>query len=215
MGKPNTQLKNIVAGREKKEVISKEILSFDDEIFKNTKYGEFLIQKGYEIALINVKGSLALGKILEEVAQTLSREEGGEGTYLKWLEYMNINRITSWRNRTRYKLYIEAEKEDVKELIAILPFKYIQIINNFEEKTKILPLLENTQLKEAIFFLDELDKNNILSKKTEKENYEEEINFSTFFKKYKVKINEISEEKKEKINSLLKEIESLLKEDSN
>lgn len=122
-----------------KEIISKDTLNYDNEIYSG-EYGDFLRQKSYELTLINAKGALALGKIFEEVYQTLGKETG-EGIYLEWLKSNNFNRTTAWRYKQKYNLYLEVSSEKGKEIVALLPFRLISEICQHEQKDTIIELL--------------------------------------------------------------------------
>lgn len=122
-----------------KEIISKDTLNYDNEIYSG-EYGDFLKQKSYELTLINAKGALALGKIFEEVYQTLGKETG-EGIYLEWLKSNNFNRTTAWRYKQKYNLYLEVSSEKGKEIVALLPFRLISEICQHEQKDTIIELL--------------------------------------------------------------------------
>ena len=122
-----------------KEIISKDTLNYDNEIYSG-EYGDFLRQKSYELTLINAKGALALGKIFEEVYQTLGKENG-EGIYLEWLKSNNFNRTTAWRYKQKYNLYLEVSSEKGKEIVALLPFRLISEICQHEQKDTIIELL--------------------------------------------------------------------------
>lgn len=122
-----------------KEIISKDTLNYDNEIYSG-EYGDFLRQKSYELTLINAKGALALGKIFEEVYQTLGKENG-EGIYLKWLKSNNFNRTTAWRYKQKYNLYLEVSSEKGKEIVALIPFRLISEICQHEQKDTIIELL--------------------------------------------------------------------------
>lgn len=124
-----------------KEIISKDTLNYDNEIYSG-EYGDFLKQKSYELTLINAKGALALGKIFEEVYQTLGKETG-EGIYLEWLKSNNFNRTTAWRYKQKYNLYLEVSSEKGKEIVALLPFRLISEICQHEQKDTIIELLNN------------------------------------------------------------------------
>lgn len=206
----NTSLKESLNTRIKKEIVSKENLDFSNQVYFGEK-GEFLKQKSYEISLISVKGALALGKIFEEVYQELGKDKNsseGEGIYLEWLKTNNYSRVTAWRYRQKYNLYMKVNEKG-KELIALLPFdliallskeedEYIDLINQGITKEELKGLLLQGHIKENI-------ENKIQLKKVD------DFNFLEIGKVFNEKYSSLKEKDKVEVRKLLEKLEKILK----
>lgn len=206
----NTSLKESLNTRIKKEIVSKENLDFSNQVYFGEK-GEFLKQKSYEISLILVKGALALGKIFEEVYQELGKDKNsseGEGIYLEWLKTNNYSRVTAWRYRQKYNLYMKVNEKG-KELIALLPFdliallskeedEYIDLINQGITKEELKGLLLQGHIKENI-------ENKIQLKKID------DFNFLEIGKVFNEKYSSLKEKDQAEVRKLLEKLEKILK----
>lgn len=201
-------LKEALSSRAKKEILNIEHLDFSNEIYSGEQ-GEFLKQKSYELALINVKGSLALGKIFEEVYKELGRENG-EGIYLQWLKINNYNRITAWRYRQKYNLYMEVSDKG-KEIVALMPFKVISDIYKQEDANRktIVELLNDganiSEIKDilSIEHKDEIETENLTFAF-------EDFNFKKLERNIKENYQTLQKKDKEKVLKLLKELDKIL-----
>lgn len=202
-------LKEALMTRAKKEIISMESLNFNNEIYLGEQ-GDFLKQKSYEIATISIKGALALGKIFEEVYNKLGKESGS-GIYIEWLKTNNFNRITAWRYRQKYNLYVEVSEKG-KEIVALLPFDIISLIYQQDEENRkaIINLINDGAGKEEIKEL--LSPLQIDSKIKSNEDFNfEKFNFGILEKEIKEKYNSLEEKEKKELVKLLEKIEKILK----
>lgn len=203
----NTNIKEVLNTRVKKEIVSKEIFDFSNEIYSGEK-GEYLKQKSYEISLISIKGALALGKIFEEVFQELGKNnKEGEGIYIEWLKSNNFNRITAWRYRQKYNLYNKVNEKG-KELIAILPFDIISLISKEEEEyiDLINSGITKEELKELLLQekIGSVDEKKIELKKID------DFNFLEIGKAFNEKFSSLKEKEQLEVRKLLKKIEKIL-----
>lgn len=202
------KLKEILNTRVKKEVINKEHLDYSNEIYYGEQ-GEFLKQKSYELALINVKGSLALGKIFEEVYQKLGREKG-EGVYIEWLNINNYNRITAWRYRQKYNLYMEVSEKG-KERVALMPFRVISDIYKQDETNRkaIIELLNDGANIAEIKDILALEHKDIIENEKPIFTFEN-FNFKKLEKNIKENYQSLQQKDKEKVLKLLKKLNDIL-----
>lgn len=205
----NTSLKESLNTRVRKEIVSKESLDFSNQVYFGEK-GEFLKQKSYEISLISVKGALALGKIFEEVYQELGKDKNsneGEGIYLEWLKTNNYSRVTAWRYRQKYNLYMKVDEKG-KELVALLPFdliallskekdEYIDLLNKGITKEELKELLLQEQIKESSERKNELKK-------------VDDFNFLEIGKVFNEKYSSLKEKDQIEVRKLLEKLEKIL-----
>lgn len=205
----NTSLKESLNTRVKKEIVSKENLDFSNQIYFSEK-GEFLKQKSYEISLISVKGALALGKIFEEVYQELGRDKHsneGEGIYLEWLKTNNYNRVTAWRYRQKYNLYMKANEKG-KELIALLPFDLIALLSKDEDE--YIDLINNGISKDELKELLLQEKIEVHSEKKIDLKKVDEFNFSKIGEVFNQKYSSLKEKDQIEVRRLLEKLEKIL-----
>lgn len=198
------KLKEVLTGREKnKDIININSLNFEDELFFDED-GEYLKQKSYEVALINVKGSLALGKIFKEVFEKLGNSK--TGTYEKWIAFNGFNKRTALRYRKKFELY-QAVSNEKKEQIALMSFELVEKISNgnVEEYIELINNgISNDELKAELKSNFQIENKEIRIAP---------VNFNLDFKIFKNIENEIEnldETKKIKVEKLLVEIQKIL-----
>lgn len=198
------KLKEVLTGREKnKDIININSLNFEDELFFDED-GEYLKQKSYEVALINVKGSLALGKIFKEVFEKLGNSK--TGTYEKWIAFNGFNKRTALRYRKKFELY-QAVSNEKKEQIALMSFELVEKISNgnVEEYVELINNgISNDELKAELKSNFQIENKEIRIAP---------VNFNLDFKIFKNIENEIEnldETKKIKVEKLLVEIQKIL-----
>lgn len=198
------KLKEVLTGREKnKDIININSLNFEDELFFDED-GEYLKQKSYEVALINVKGSLALGKIFKEVFEKLGNSK--TGTYEKWIAFNGFNKRTALRYRKKFELY-QAVSNEKKEQIALMSFELVEKISNgnIEEYVELINNgISNDELKAELKSNFQIENKEIRIAP---------VNFNLDFKIFKNIENEIEnldETKKIKVEKLLVEIQKIL-----
>ncbi|MGL5567864.1 MAG: hypothetical protein ACRDB9_01340 [Cetobacterium sp.] len=198
------KLKEVLTGREKnKDIINLNSLNFEDELFFDED-GEYLKQKSYEVALINVKGSLALGKIFKEVFEKLGNSK--TGTYEKWIVFNGFNKRTALRYRKKFELY-QAVSNEKKEQIALMSFELVEKISNgnVEEYIELINNgISNDELKAELKSNFQIENKEIRIPP---------VNFDLDFKIFKNIENEIEnldKTKKMKVEKLLVEIQKIL-----
>ncbi|MDX8337448.1 hypothetical protein [Candidatus Cetobacterium colombiensis] len=210
---------------EKKDVVSaneinqKEIeniinISLFKELTTDEKIIDLLLKSSIEIFKIQAKNVIELGKIFKNVFDEL----GGEGSkytglYEKWLVVNNISKSTALRYRKRYELYSSVTL-DKKNIILLLPQKYIDLIYLEENKNKFIELInKGANKKEIMELIDNQEMIIPISEKTEE--IITEFNYIPKFIKFSNeidnKIKELDEKKKRDLQKYLKKIEELLK----
>lgn len=197
----------------------KEIFSIDDEVFNSlTNDGElieYLKNKSLEMLKIQGNNIIMLGKNLTEVFEELGRKGSPEGLYIKYLEFNGYKKDTALRLRKRYELFKKSKSEVVKQLVAILPVRSIELL--YKEQENILPELERNS--ENLTYKKTLE---ILKKSNEsielKDKIEEEVSYSfnferidSLYRRINNQYEELDEKRKEKLGKLFWEIEKLLK----
>lgn len=201
------------------EISQKEIEDIIDiNLFKKLTTDEkiinLLLKSSIEIFKIQAKNVIELGKIFKNVFDEL----GGEGSkyvglYEKWLIVNNISKSTALRYRKRYELYSSVTL-DKKNLILLLPQKYIDLIYLEENKNKIIELInKGANKKEIVELIDNQEIIIPISEKTKE--VIKEFNYIPKFIKFSFevdnKIKELDEKKKRDLQKYLKKIEELLK----
>lgn len=197
----------------------KEIFFIDDEVFNSlTNDGElieYLKNKSLEMLKIQGNNIIMLGKNLTEVFEELGRKGSPEGLYIKYLEFNGYKKDTALRLRKRYELFKKSKSEVVKQLVAILPVRSIELL--YKEQENILPELERNS--ENLTYKKTLE---ILKKSNEsielKDKIEEEVSYSfnferidSLYRRINNQYEELDEKRKEKLGKLFWEIEKLLK----
>ncbi|MGL5593420.1 MAG: hypothetical protein ACRDDH_05745 [Cetobacterium sp.] len=202
-----------------KEINQKEIENLIDiNIFKgitsDEKIVNLLLNSSIELFNIQAKNVIELGRIFKNVYDEL----GGEGSkytglYEKWLLVNNISKSTALRYRKRFELYDNIIPEK-KNVILLLPQKYIDLIYLEENKDKYITLInKGANNKEIIELIDNQD---IVIPILEKSKKEVDINFNfipkfiKFSSEIDYKIKELDDKKKRDLQKYLKKIEELL-----
>ena len=208
--------KNIVPTN---EINQKEIEDIIDvnlfkELTTDEKILDLLLKSSIEIFKVQTKNVIELGKIFKNVFDEL----GGEGSkylglYEKWLIANNISKSTALRYRKRYELYSSVTL-DKKNIILLLPQKYIDLIYLEENKNRIIELINKGANKKEIVEL--IDNQEIIIPISEKsKEVITEFNYVPKFIKFSSeidnKIKELDEKKKRDLQKYLKKIEELLK----
>lgn len=199
-------LKNALKTRENRsnEIISMEHLDFSNEIFKG-EIGTYLKQKSFEIAVINTKGALALGKVFNEVFEKFGNQNSG--TYEKWIELSGYNKRTALRYRKKFELFnlVEGSK---KQEIVMYSFELIekifqenieeivQMINDGMKKQELMEFLTKPKEEEKIALVTEFKVEDYKGIFNNIENFETKIKSldskkQSELKKYLEKIMEI------------------------
>lgn len=208
--------KNIVPTNEINQKEIEDIININllKELTTDEKIIDLLLKSSIEIFKVQAKNVIELGKIFKDVFDTL----GGEGSkyvglYEKWLIVNNISKSTALRYRKRYELYSSVTL-DKKNLILLLPQKYIDLIYLEENKNKIIELInKGANKKEIVEIIDNQEIIIPISEKTKE--VIKEFNYIPKFIKFSSevdnKIKELDEKKKRDLQKYLKKIEELLK----
>lgn len=208
--------KNIVPTNEINQKEIEDIININllKELTTDEKIIDLLLKSSIEIFKVQAKNVIELGKIFKNVFDEL----GGEGSkyvglYEKWLIVNNISKSTALRYRKRYELYSSVTL-DKKNLILLLPQKYIDLIYLEENKNKIIELInKGANKKEIIELFDNQEIIIPISEKTKE--VIKEFNYIPKFIKFSSevdnKIKELDEKKKRDLQKYLKKIEELLK----
>ncbi|MBC2856987.1 hypothetical protein H3N56_11140 [Cetobacterium sp. 2A] len=189
---------------------NKEIIGIENLNFKNNSLflgedGDYLKQKSYEVALITIKGSLALGKIFKEVIERLGNNK--TGTYERWLEFNGFHKRTALRYRKKYELYQSVNPEK-RSNVALMSFELIEKISN--ENIKEYIELINSGITTEDLKIELADKKIQKSEKEEKKDTSFDFNFKVF-ENLEDEIKQLDNKKKQRVEKLLLEIKKLLK----
>lgn len=208
--------KNIVPTNEISQKEIEDIININlfKELTTDEKIIDLLLKSSIEIFKVQAKNVIELGKIFKNVFDEL----GGEGSkyiglYEKWLIANNISKSTALRYRKRYELYSSVTL-DKKNLILLLPQKYIDLIYLEENKSRIIELInKGANKKEIVELIDNQEIIIPISEKTKE--VIKEFNYVPKFIKFSSevdnKIKELDEKKKRDLQKYLKKIEELLK----
>lgn len=202
---------NEINQKEIEDIININLLK---ELTTDEKIIDLLLKSSIDIFKVQSKNVIELGKIFKNVFDEL----GGEGSkyvglYEKWLIVNNISKSTALRYRKRYELYSSVTL-DKKNLILLLPQKYIDLIYLEENKNKIIELInKGANKKEIVELIDNQEIIIPISEKTKE--VIKEFNYIPKFIKFSSevdnKIKELDEKKKRDLQKYLKKIEELLK----
>lgn len=208
--------KNIIPTNEINQKEIEDIIDINlfKELTTDEKILDLLLKSSIEIFKVQTKNVIELGKIFKNVFDEL----GGEGSkylglYEKWLIVNNISKSTALRYRKRYELYSSVTL-DKKNIILLLPQKYIDLIYLEENKNRIIELINKGANKKEIVEL--IDNQEIIIPISEKsKEVITEFNYVPKFIKFSSevdnKIKELDEKKKRDLQKYLKKIEELLK----
>ena len=209
---------NLIAEKEankKKELISQStlvdyneedipLLNMINEISDNKEIQELLKKSSIKFLNTISNSTLELGKLFEEVAGELKKQGSPDGIYIKWLESINMNRMTALRYRRRYQLFRGMKDINGQKTVSLLSSRVIDLI--FKEKveqTAIELLNDGANEKDIKALLD----NKVVTLSTPIEprleifEIAERANF--IFNEFNNKVNDLSEEEKIQVNNLL------------
>lgn len=202
---------NEINQKEIEDIININLLK---ELTTDEKIIDLLLKSSIDIFKVQSKNVIELGKIFKNVFDEL----GGEGSkyvglYEKWLIINNISKSTALRYRKRYELYSSVTL-DKKNLILLLPQKYIDLIYLEENKNKIIELInKGANKKEIVEIIDNQEIIIPISEKTKEvvKDFNYVPKFIKFSSEVDNKIKELDEKKKRDLQKYLKKIEELLK----
>ena len=153
--------------------------------------------------------NILLGSVFIEVQDYLSNLENADATYIKWLESNGFNRMTALRYKRRAEIYNSLTSSKAKYFIGITSQRIIDEIAKAENKEEIINYLE--EMEEFDNIEDFLKKDIVLEIEEKKEKGNIEI--KERIKKLPLKnIEKLDTEKQKQIDSLVHQIEELLKE---
>lgn len=208
--------KNIVSTNEINQKEIEDIININifKELTTDEKILDLLFKSSIEIFKIQTKNVIELGKIFKNVFDEL----GGEGSkylglYEKWLIANNISKSTALRYRKRYELYNNVIPSK-KNIILLLPQKYIDLIYLKENRNEIIELInKEANKKDIIEFIDNQEIIIPISEKSK--DVITEFNYIPQFIKFSSevdnKIKELDENKKRDLQKYLKKIDELLR----
>lgn len=215
---------NLIAEKEankKKELMSQStlvdyneedisLLNMINEISDNKEIQELLKKSSIKFLNTISNSTLELGKLFEEVAGELKKQGSPDGIYIKWLESINMNRMTALRYRRRYQLFQGMKDINGQKTVSLLSSRVIDLI--FKEKVEqtAIELLNDGANEKDIKALLE---NKVITLSTPDEpkleifEIAERVNF--IFNEFNNKVNDLSEEEKIQVNNLLSKIEKI------
>lgn len=201
---------NAIEKIKKNDVKNKDILDINHYQYihftENSEVDDFLNDQSFKILNLSAGANIFLGSIFIEVQDYLSSLENSDATYVKWLESNGFNRMTALRYKKRAEIYNSLNSSKAKYFIGITSQKIIDEISKFENRDEIIEALEKMEdFNEIEVFL----KKDIIEieEKVEKEN----IEIKQRIKKLPLKnIEKLDNEKQDKINNLVSQIEEIL-----
>lgn len=201
---------NAIEKVKKNDVKNKDILDINHYQYihftEDSEVDDFLNDQSFKILNLSAGANIFLGSIFIEVQDYLSSLENSDATYVKWLESNGFNRMTALRYKKRAEIYKSLNSSKAKYFIGITSQKIIDEISKFENRDEIIEALEKMEdfdeieafLKKDIIEIEE---------KVEKEN----IEIKQRIKKLPLKnIEKLDNEKQDKINNLVSQIEEIL-----
>ena len=201
---------NAIEKVKKNDVKNKDILDINHYQYihftENSEVDDFLNDQSFKILNLSAGANIFLGSIFIEVQDYLSSLENSDATYVKWLESNGFNRMTALRYKKRAEIYNSLNSSKAKYFIGITSQKIIDEISKFENRDEIIETLEkmeNFNEIEAFLKKDIIE----IEEKVEKEN----IEIKQRIKKLPLKnIEKLENEKQDKINNLVSQIEEIL-----
>lgn len=202
---------NAIEKVKKNDVKSKEILDINHYQYihftENSEVDDFLNDQSFKILNLPAGANIFLGSIFIEVQDYLSSLENSDATYVKWLESNGFNRMTALRYKKRAEIYNSLNSSKAKYFIGITSQKIIDEISKFENRDEIIETLEKMENFDEIEAFLKKDIIEIEEKVVEKEN----IEIKQRIKKLPLKnIEKLDNEKQDKINNLVSQIEEIL-----
>ncbi|WP_294705475.1 hypothetical protein [uncultured Fusobacterium sp.] len=186
------------------------LLNIINEISDDVKVQELLRKSSIKFLNTISNSTLELGKLFEEVAGELKKQGSPDGIYIKWLESINMNRMTALRYRRRYRLFQGMKDISGQKTVSLLSSRVIDLIfkENVEE-TAIELLNDGATEKDIKVLLENKVVTLPIQIETKLEIVEitEKVNF--IYNEFNKKVNELSEEEKIQVNNLLSKIEKI------
>lgn len=188
------------------------LLNIINEISDDIKIQELLRKSSIKFLNTISNSTLELGKLFEEVAGELKKQGSPDGIYIKWLESINMNRMTALRYRRRYRLFQGMKDISGQKTVSLLSSRVIDLIFKENVEETAIELLNDGATEKDIKALLE---NKVVTLPTQIETkleiveITEKVNF--IYNEFNKKVNELSEEEKIQVNNLLSKIEKIFK----
>lgn len=188
------------------------LLNIINEISDDVKIQELLRKSSIKFLNTISNSTLELGKLFEEVAGELKKQGSPDGIYIKWLESINMNRMTALRYRRRYRLFQGMKDVNGQKIVSLLSSRVIDLIFKENVEETAIELLNDGATEKDIKALLE---NKVVTLPTQTETkleiveITEKVNF--IYNEFNKKVNELSEEEKIQVNNLLSKIEKIFK----
>lgn len=188
------------------------LLNIINEISDDVKIQELLRKSSIKFLNTISNSTLELGKLFEEVAGELKKQGSPDGIYIKWLESINMNRMTALRYRRRYRLFQGMKDISGQKTVSLLSSRVIDLIFKENVEETAIELLNDGATEKDIKALLE---NKVVTLPTQTETkleiveITEKVNF--IYNEFNKKVNELSEEEKIQVNNLLSKIEKIFK----
>lgn len=188
------------------------LLNIINEISDDVKIQELLRKSSIKFLNTISNSTLELGKLFEEVAGELKKQGSPDGIYIKWLESINMNRMTALRYRRRYRLFQGMKDISGQKTVSLLSSRVIDLIFKENVEETAIELLNDGATEKDIKALLE---NKVVTLPTQIETkleiveITEKVNF--IYNEFNKKVNELSEEEKIQVNNLLSKIEKIFK----
>lgn len=186
------------------------LLNIINEISDDVKIQELLRKSSIKFLNTISNSTLELGKLFEEVAGELKKQGSPDGIYIKWLESINMNRMTALRYRRRYRLFQGMKDISGQKTVSLLSSRVIDLIFKENVEETAIELLNDGATEKDIKALLE---NKVVTLPTQIETkfeiveITEKVNF--IYNEFNKKVNELSEEEKIQVNNLLSKIEKI------
>lgn len=186
------------------------LLNIINEISDDVKIQELLRKSSIKFLNTISNSTLELGKLFEEVAGELKKQGSPDGIYIKWLESINMNRMTALRYRRRYRLFQGMKDISGQKTVSLLSSRVIDLIFKENVEETAIELLNDGATEKDIKALLE---NKVVTLPTQTETkleiveITEKVNF--IYNEFNKKVNELSEEEKIQVNNLLSKIEKI------
>lgn len=180
------------------------------EITDNKEIQDLLKKSSIKFLNTVSNSALELGKLFEEVAIELKRQGSSDGIYIKWLESINMNRMTALRYRRRYQLFKGMKDIKGQKVVSLLSTRTIDLIFKENVEETAIELLNDGATEKDIKVLLE---NKVINLSTPIEpiaeivEITEKVNF--IYNQFTNRVIELSEDERIQLNNLLNKIEKI------
>lgn len=187
------------------------VLNLIDEITDNKEIQDLLKKSSIRFLNTVSNSALELGKLFEEVAGELKKQGSPDGIYIKWLESINMNRMTALRYRRRYKLFQGMKDIAGQKTVSLLSSRVVDLIFKEGVEQTAIELLNDGATEKDIKSL--LEQNKIITLSTpiiESDIMEITTKANLIFNGFNDKIYDLSDDDKVQVKNLLNKIEKIL-----